>query len=157
MRGRKPCLIAAERLLEDVTKSKRAAASMEPPPKSAREADGRRGQEVDGDAYKCLNGKEQVVKALIKGHFFGGLSRFTVHPEDGQGARGPREGLNIEDEDVEGGGQEGRNHSENQHGVSFVDVSLNWTPTYCAQARINTDTTPQSSHTQRVSPHRLRP
>ena len=69
--------------------------------------------------------EEQGYRSLIKGHFLGDLSRFAVDPEDGQGARGPREGLDIEDKDVEGGSQEGRNHSENQHEISFVDMSLN--------------------------------
>ena len=116
------------------------------------QAGSRRRQEVDGDAREGLNGKEEVVEALIEGHFLGGLRGFAVHAKDGQGARGPREGLDVEDEDVEGGGQEGCDHSDNQHEVSFVDVSLNWTPTYSAHAQINLDTTPQLSKTQRVSP-----
>ena len=94
----------------DVAKSRRAAASMEPTPKSARV------RPAVGDAREGLNGKEEVVEALIEGHFLGGLRGFAVHAEDGQGARGPREGLDVEDEDVEGGGQEGCDHSDEEHG-----------------------------------------
>ena len=40
---------------------------MEPTPKSARvKADGRRGQEVDGDTNEYLNGEEQVIEAGLK-------------------------------------------------------------------------------------------
>lgn len=88
------------------------------------QADSRGRQEVDGNARECLDGEEEVVEALIKGHFLGRLGRFAIHAEDGQGARGPREGLDVEDKDVEGGGQEGCDHSDDQHEVSFVDVSL---------------------------------
>lgn len=35
------------------------------------QADSRRCQEVDGDTRTCLNGEEEVVEALIEGHFLG--------------------------------------------------------------------------------------
>lgn len=98
------------------------------------QADSRRCQEVDGDTRTCLNGEEEVVEALIEGHFLGGLRGFAVHTEDRQGARRPREGLDVEDEDVEGGGQEGRDHSEDQHRVILRKRSTECTPNYSPQA-----------------------
>ena len=80
------------------------------------QADRARCQVVDGDASEGLDGEEEVVEALIEGHFLGRLGGFAVHAEDGQGARGPREGLDVEDEHVEGGGQEGCDHSDEEHG-----------------------------------------
>ena len=85
------------------------------------QADRARGQEVDGHARECLDGEEEVVEALIEGHFLGGLRGFAIHAEDGQGARGPREGLDVEDDNMEGGSQEGCDHSKDQHEASFVD------------------------------------
>lgn len=104
------------------------------------QADSRRCQEVDSNACEYLDGEEEVVEALMKGHFLGGLGGLTVHAEDGQGARRPREGLDVEDEDVEGGGQEGRDHSEDQHRGIFRKRSTECTPNYSRQAQINMGT-----------------
>ena len=86
------------------------------------QADSRGCQVVGGDSSEGLNGEEEVVETLIEGHFLGRLRGFAIHTEDGQGARGPREGLDVEDEDVEGGGQEGCNHSDEEHGALSVTL-----------------------------------
>lgn len=80
------------------------------------------GEDVQGDAAQGLEGKEEVVKALVEGEFLGCLRVFWAHGEDGEAAGGPGEGFDVEDDDMQGCGSGGCDHSGDEHAWLFSQV-----------------------------------
>ena len=79
-----------------------------------------------GDSSQRLEGQEEVVEALVEGveGVWPGLLGRTSEGLAGQGPL-PGDGLHVEDEDVECGGQDGEDHGGGQHERSIHETDGN--------------------------------